>query len=294
MATENTNQMAQVLEIKGEAWLHQDDKVEAVAGHGHLISLGDILVTAPTSEALVQLNSGEKITVGSERGDALLFDQALQDVSLDRSEVAIHTSSLQDASFILDAQASPQVSFFSGLMAEHETGIVGHLDDSALDFKSLDLHHSQAVSAQLEARDIISEFNPATDRFLLPNSSVIASGPEVYVKAQHLVQLDNLDIAFHKIDSHGGLSFKDANGHEITLTDARMLGPVIDYLSHNFNGNPGDTLVFKVANDSYIYHYHPEIYAQHFSLTKFAGISFDGMSYSHDTLMPNYLYVDFS
>ena len=295
MTKETESQSAHILDLKGDVWSHHQDKAALITSQSHSISLGDILYTAPSASLILNLPTGERVHLGGPLGDALLIDTSIEDKPLDMNEVAIASTSFGDASPFIDLSSlahSNDLSF-DYLKSHHDLNVVGHHDDSQLDFNSVSMAHTHQTLG-LEVRDIISDFNPITDRFLLPNGGSIALSSDNYVKANHLVKTNEVVIAFHKIDDHGILSFRDANGHEITLTDNRMLNSVVDYLAQNFNGKAGDTLMFKVANDSYIYHFHPEIYAQQFSLTRFEGLSFDGMSHAHDSLFGNYLYVDFS
>jgi len=295
MTKETESQSAHILDLKGDVWSHHQDKAELITSQSHSISLGDILYTAPSASLTLNLPTGERVHLGGPLGDALLIDASIVDKPLEMNEVAITSSSFGDASAFIDFSTlgyNNDLSF-DHLKSHHDLNVVGHHDDSQLDFNLISMAHTHQTLG-LEVRDIISDFNPVTDRFLLPNGSAIALSSDNFIKASHLVKANELEIAFHKIDDHGILSFKDANGLEITLSDSRMLNSVVDYLAQNFNGKAGDTLMFKVANDSYIYHFHPEIYAQQFSLTRFEGLSFDGMSHAHDNLLGNYLYIDFS
>ena len=90
------------------------------------------------------------------------------------------------------------------------------------------------------------------------------------------------------------MSFKDSQDQDISLTDPALLNPVVHYLAQNFKGNIGDTLMFKIAADSYIYHFHPELYQEEYSVIKFEGIAFDGLIASNEIGSGNYLYIDFS
>ena len=289
MANEIESATYNITSIKGEVWLHQNQITQLISGDGNTISLGDALSSAPLAQATIEVSSTHHIQIGSDHKETLVFDHTVQDQIHDNNEVAIDASSL--VSFTMASTADVmsqdinlnQGSF--GFLADHE--------DSALSYQSLD-QHSSHPALTVELRDVISDFNPVSDRFLLPHSGSIAIGSNIFTEAQNKVSASHLDIAQHKIDDHGYVSFKDSQGRDISLTEINMLNPVVDYLAQNFSGRVGDTVMFKVAQDSYIFHFHPEAYAQHFSLVKFEGLAFDGMSHSNDSLFGNYLYIDFS
>ena len=281
MQNDEMSQTFKVLEVQGSAWIHHEGKADPLSIGNFTAAAGDILITEPMSRLMIELPSGTHLHLGGSRGDALAFDQTVLDTPLSLDETVLSSSFLNDLSDLPAAHIAGHELNFASLMVLH---------DSSSHHTSHDMTHLN----DLEVRDIISDFNPATDRFMLPNSGSIALGSEDFVRAVKPIPLETIAIAFHKIDDHGNLSFKDAKGFDITLTETRMINSVIDYLAHNFNGKAGDTLMFKVAQDSYIYHFHPEAYTQQFSLTKFEGLSFEGMSHSHDGLFGNYLHVDFS
>jgi hypothetical protein len=281
MQSNEMSQTFKVLEAQGSAWIHHEGKASPVSIGNVTITAADILITEPMSRLIIELPSGTHIHLGGPQGDALAFDKAVEDSPLSLDEVAAASSFLNEISDLPAAHVAGHELNFASLIALH---------DSSSHHTSVNVTHSN----DLELLDIISDFNPATDRFMLPNTGSIALGSEDFVRASKPISLETIAIAFHKIDDHGNLSFKDAGGFDIALTETSMLNSVIDYLAHNFNGKVGDTLIFKVAQDSYIYHFHPEAYAQHFSLIKFEGLAFDGMSNTHDALFGNYLYVDFS
>lgn len=289
MANEIESATYTISSIKGDVWLHQNQTTQLISGDGNTISLGDALSTAPLAQATIELSATHHIQIGSNHKEALVLDHTVQDQIRDINEVAIDTSSLSSVTMASITETMSQGLNFNqgsfGFLADHE--------DSALSYQSLNQHSSHS-SLTVEMRDVISDFNPVSDRFSLPHSGSIALGSSEFTEAQNKVSASHLDIAQHKIDDHGYVSFKDSQGRDISLAEIGMLNPVVDYLAQNFSGRVGDTVMFKVAQDSYIFHFHPEAYAQHFSLVKFEGLAFDGMTYSHDTLFGNYLYVDFS
>ena len=289
MANEIESATYTISSIKGDVWLHQNQTTQLISGDGNTISLGDALSTAPLAQATIELSATHHIQIGSTHKEALVLDHTVHDQIRDKDEVAIDTSSLSSVTMASITETMSQGLNFNlgsfGFLADHE--------DSALSYQSLSQHSSHSALT-VEMRDVISDFNPVSDRFSLPHWGSIALGSSLFTEAQIKVSASHLDIAQHKIDDHGYVSFKDSQGRDISLAEIGMLNPVVDYLAQNFSGRVGDTVMFKVAQDSYIFHFHPEAYAQHFSLVKFEGLAFDGMTYSHDTLFGNYLYVDFS
>ena len=280
MAQTETTETYNIKHIKGDVWLHHDKASQLISGEGHAISLGDAIITAPMAEAMIEVSSNQHIHLGSHNKEVLVLDHSVQDQIHDVNEVTIEPSSLSMLSGNTFSFDLGDDIFFNALF-----------DQTGYSFFS---QHEVGHMTYIEVRDVISDFNPTTDRFSLPFRSAIALGSNEFTEAQNKVNVSNLAIAFHKIDDHGYVSFKDIQGHEIELNDANMLHSVVDYLTHNFTGRVGDTLMFKVANDSYIFHYHPDVYPQQFGLTKFEGLVFDGMSQSYDSHLGNYLHVDFS
>jgi len=294
MAINHSSETYGIKEIKGDVWLHHDKASQLISGEGHSIAIGDAIVTAPSAEVTIELSNHQQIRLGSPNKEVLIFDHAVQDLAHDTNEVAIERSSLNILSNISPNLALDNDISLSTLLDPSNTGFFSDHEDAALTYHN---HHQQDETRSLthiEVRDVISDFNVATDRFLLPFSGSIALGSNDFSEAQNKVQLSNLAIAFHRIDDYGYVSFKDIHGQDITLNETNMLYSVIDYLNQNFNGRAGDTLMFKVANDSYIYHFHPEAYAQQFGLTKFEGLAFDGLSQNFDSQLGNYLHIDFS
>jgi hypothetical protein len=289
MAKEIEASTYNIISIKGDVWLHQNQTTQLISGNGNTISLGDALSTAPLAQATIELTSTHHIQIGSIHKEALVIDHAVQDQIHDINEVAIDDSSLVSVTMasIVDA-ISQDINLNQGSLGF----LTGH-EDSALSYQPVSQHESHPTPT-VELRDVISDFNPASDRFMFPHSGSIAAGSMVFTEAQNKVSTNQIDIALHKIDDHGYVSFKDSQGRDIPLTETGLLNPIVDYLAQNFSGRVGDTVMFKVAQDSYIFHYHPEVYTQHFSLIKFEGLAFDGMTHSHDGLFGNYLYVDFS
>lgn len=289
MAQEIASSTYHISGIKGDVWLHQEQTEKLTPGKEHSISLGDVLITAPLAEATVELSSTNQIHVGNNEKEVFVFDRTVQDQIHDINEVAIDASSLESVTMASIADAMSQdISLNQGSFSF----LIGH-EDAALSYQpasQLESHTNPTV----ELRDVISDFNPASDRFMFPHSGSIAIGSNIFTEAQNKVSTSHLDIALHKIDDHGYVSFKDSQGQDISLTEIGMLNPVVEYLASNFSARVGDTVMFKLAQDSYIFHFHPEAYTQHFSLIKFEGLVFDGMTHSHDGLFGNYLYVDFS
>jgi hypothetical protein len=281
MQNDEMSQTFKVLEVQGSAWIHHEGKADPLSIGNFTAAAGDILITEPMSRLMIELPSGTHLHLGGPQGDALAFDKAVEDSPLSLDEVAAASSFLNETPTLYTSHVAGHELNFASLMALHDSS-------------THQANHNAMHLNDLEVRDIISDFNPVTDRFMLPSSASIALGSEDFVRAVKPIPLETIAIAFHKIDDHGNLSFKDVRGTDIALTEMSMLNSVVDYLTHNFNGKAGDTLMFKVAHDSYIYHFHPEAYAQQFSLTKFEGLSFEGMSHSHDGLFGNYLHVDFS
>ena len=293
MAQTEITETYNIKDIKGDVWLHHDKASQLISGEGHAISLGDAIITAPMAEAMIEVSSNQHIHLGSHNKEVLVLDHSVQDQIHDVNEVTIEPSSLSMLSgnaFSFDL--GDDISF-NALFDQTGYSFFSQHEDSALTYHDTHQHEVGHIT-HIEVRDVISDFNPTTDRFSLPFRSAIALGSNEFTEAQNKVNVSNLAIAFHKIDDHGYVSFKDIQGHEIQLNDANMLHSVVDYLTHNFNGRIGDTLMFKVANDSYIFHYHPDVYAQQFGLTKFEGLAFDGMSQGYDSHLGNYLHVDFS
>jgi hypothetical protein len=293
MAQETSSSTYNISGIKGDVWLHQEQTEKLTPGKEYSISLGDVLITAPLAEATVELSSTNQIHVGNNDKEVFVFDRTVEDQIHDITEVAIDGSSRVNLTMPTSADVLTHDINLNTLLNEANGGFITNDQDSALSYQSIDQYPSHPNLA-VELRDVISDFNPSNDRFVIPHPGSIAKGSHTFTEAQNKVTISHYDIALHKIDDHGYVSFKDSQGRDIQLSDPGMLNPVVHYLAQNFSGNVGDTLMFKVAHDSYIYHFNPEVYAQHYNIIKFEGLAFDGMSHSNDSLYGNYLYIDFS
>ena len=293
MAQEIASSTYNISEIKGDVWLHQEQTEKLTPGKEYPISLGDVLITAPLAEATVKLSSMNQIHVGNNGKDFFVFDRTVQDQIHDISEVTIDASSRVNLAMPTTVEVLNHDINLNALLNETNVGFITNNQDSLLSYESID-HHASHSNLAVELRDVISDFNPSSDRFIIPHPGSIAKGSHTFTEAQNKITIHHYDIAQHKIDDHGYVSFKDSQGRDIQLSDPGMLNPVVHYLAQNFYGNVGDTLMFKVAHDSYIYHFNPEVYAQHYNIIKFEGLAFDGMSHSNDSLYGNYLYIDFS
>ncbi|MEY3106160.1 MAG: hypothetical protein RIT35_323, partial [Pseudomonadota bacterium] len=105
-----------------------------------------------------------------------------------------------------------------------------------LEYQSINERDAHSLST-IEVRDVISDFNPSNDRFIFPHPGSIAKGLNTFTEAQNKISLSHYDIALHKIDDHGYVSFKDSQGRNISLTDPAMLNPVVQYLAQNLNAS---------------------------------------------------------
>ena len=284
-----------VIETKGDVWLRNEISTKLLSGEGQTLSLGDIIVSRPMAEAIIESSFGKKIHVGNESGDLIVIDSSVLDSIHESNEIMINMASLENITSIPHQQT-----------LLHEINLTGLLNDENFNFlkvysnSSSESHHQptyeqdfQSISI-VEVRDVISDFNSCNDCFIFPHPGSIAKGFNTFTEAQNKISLSHYDIALHKIDDYGYVSFKDSQGRDISLTDQAMLNPVVHYLAQNFNGRVGDTVMFKIAADSYIYHFHPEVYPQHYSVTKFEGLAFDGLISSNEIGSGNYLYIDFS
>jgi hypothetical protein len=293
MTQEITTSTYKISEIRGDVWLHHEQNEKLTPGKEYSISLGDLLITAPLAEATVELSSTNQIHVGNSDKEIFVFDHAVQDQIYDITEVAIDVSSIASIAEYSLVDALAYDINLNTLFNQADFSLLSGNEDSALSYQTINQHRSH-LTPTVEIHDVISDFNPVNDRFVIPYPGSIAEGSGGFTEAQIKNNSSQYDIALHKIDSHGYMSFKDSQGRDISLTDSAMLNPVVNYLAQNFNGKVGDTLMFKIGNDSYIFHFHPEVYAQQFGLIKFEGLIFDGMSQNYDGHHGNYLYVDFS
>jgi len=279
--------------FKGDVWIHREHEEKLISGKEYSISLGDILITAPMAEVTIDLSASHRIHLGGSYTEAFLFDSSIQDQVFDINEVAIDYSTLVDIADNSIVTALPHEVMLGSSFNLNEFILYDRDDDGSLSYQSTAANKSNLISS-VELRDVISDFDPMNDRFIIKYPGSIAQSSSTFHDAQNKTSFSHQEIAMHRIDDHGNISFKDSQGHDILLTDKAMLNPVVHYLVHNFNGRVGDTLMFKVANDSYIYHFHPEAYAQQFGLIKFEGLAFDGLSQNFDGQLGNYLHIDFS
>lgn len=281
-----------LIETKGDVWLRHDESTKLLS-RGEIFSVGDVIVTAPMAEADIESPSGKKIHLGDEGGDILVIDSSVLDLMHESDEVMINKASLDNIISISHQHTFMHEMNLIGLLNEGDFNFLKAYNDSSLAHQSIHERDTHPLST-IEVRDVISDFNPFNDRFIFPHPGSIAKGLNSFTEAQNKISLSHYDIALHKIDDHGYVSFKDSQGQDISLTDPALLNPVVHYLARNFDGNVGDTLLFKIAADSYIYHFHPEAYPQHYSVTKFEGLAFDGLISSNEISFGNYLYIDFS
>ncbi len=281
--------------IQGDVWLHHEHMEKLESGKDYMISFGDALITAPMAKVIVEIPSMHPIQIGGSHKEVFVFDQTVQDHIQDITEVAIDASSrttLMSSTFAETINPDTH-EYLNFLINQDEFGLYTSDPDLLLSFSSMNQEDTY-TSSTVELRDVISDFNPSNDCFILPHPGSIAKGFNTFTEAQNKITLNHSDIALHKIDDHGYVSFKDSQGRDISLTDPAMLNPVVQYLAQNLNGSVGDTVMFKIAADSYIYHFHPEAYPQQYNITKFEGLAFDGLIASNEIGAGNYLYIDFS
>ena len=293
MAQETSSSTYNISGIKGDVWLHQEQTEKLTPGKEYPITIGDVLITAPLAEATVELSPTNQIHIGNNDKEFFVFDRTVEDQIHDITEVAIDASSRVNLTMPVSADLLTHDINLNALLNETNVGFITNNQDSLLSYESID-HHASHSNLAVELRDVISDFNPSSDRFIIPHPGSIAKGSHTFTEAQNKINVSHYDIAQHKIDDFGYVSFKDSQDRDIQLSDPGMLNPIVDYLAQNFSGNVGDTLIFKVAHDSYIYHFNPEVYAQHYNIIKFEGLAFDGMTSANEGFFGNYLYIDFS
>lgn len=281
-----------LIETKGDVWLRHDESTKLLSG-GEILSVGDAIITSPMAEAVIESVSGKKIHIGKEGGDLLVIDSSVLDWMHESDEVMINKPSLDNIISISHQHTLMHEMNLIGLLNEGDFNFLKVHNDSSLEYQSIHERDTHSFST-IEVRDVISDFNPFNDRFIFPHPGSIAKGLNTFAEAQNKISLSHYEIALHKIDDHGYVSFKDSQGRDISLTDPAMLNPVVHYLAQNFKGNIGDTVMFKIAADSYIYHFHPELYQEQYSVIKFEGLAFDGLIASNEIGHSNYLSIDFS
>lgn len=281
-----------ILDFKGDVKCYRENHLTPITDNHHNLDYGDVFIVYPGGELNIELPSGKFLRLGSDFKEALFIDHSILDQNYNLDEVSIDVSTLTNLLpiFTPEWELNNNTNYAS-LINEHDLNFTNHHEDSLIKFdRSSNQDESYSIS-KIKFSDVISNFDPVNDFFTLPRSGNILNGSNEVMPAQNKV---NLDITSHKIDNHGYINFKDSQGIDIPLNNKNLLDIVVDYLQKNLNAKIGDTIIFKIANDSYVYHFHPEIYNEGFGLIKFEGLSFEGMSHIHHELSGNYLYIDFA
>lgn len=291
IAPDKTIENLKILEVKGDVWLHRENVSKLIADNHHNLNYGDLLVIYPGSEINIELTPDKFLHLIGKSKEALFIDHSVLDQNYNFDEVGIDTSTLTNflVNFFPESMITDDTSFAS-LVDQHNFIFSNHHEDSVFNFDDSLKQNESYYSSYIKLADIISDFDSKNDFFTLPRSSSIIKGSNEVIYAQTKA---SYDIASHKIDNYGFISFKDSQGTDISFKNPSFLDGVVDYLQKNLNAKVGDVLMFKIANDSYLFHYHPDIYSEKFGLTKFEGLSFDGLSNGHDALNGNYLHIDF-